>query len=55
VRIGVRYDFRLPRELVLFIKQLLYFERYAKVLAPGWSMLGDPELLAFLYQNMNGD
>ena len=41
----------LPRELVLVAKQLLYFERYAKLLAPQWSILDDPELLGFLFDD----
>lgn len=51
VRVGTRYDVRLPRELVLVAKQLLYFERYAKLLAPQWSILDDPELLGFLFDD----
>ena len=30
-----------PQELVLLIKQLLYFERYARELAPGWALARD--------------
>src|SRR5690606_40926986 len=41
VRIGTRYEVRLPRELVLVAKQLLYFERYAKLMAPDWAILAD--------------
>ncbi|MEJ7763920.1 MAG: AarF/UbiB family protein [Acidimicrobiales bacterium] len=40
-----------PRELVLVIKQLLYFERYAKELAPKWLMFRDP----FLMKNILGE
>jgi len=39
-----------PRELVLVIKQLLYFERYAKELAPEWLMFRD----LFLMKNILG-
>ena len=52
VKIGTRYDVRLPRELVLVAKQLLYFERYAKLMAPDWAILADPELLGFLFGDM---
>ncbi len=52
VRIGTRYEVRLPRELVLVAKQLLYFERYAKLMAPDWAILADPELLAFLFADV---
>jgi len=50
IRIGTRYQVRLPRELVLVAKQLLYFERYAKLLAPNWTILDDPELINFLFE-----
>jgi predicted unusual protein kinase regulating ubiquinone biosynthesis (AarF/ABC1/UbiB family) len=50
IRIGTRYEVRLPRELILVARQLLYFERYGKLLAPDWNMLGDPTLVAFILQ-----
>ena len=31
VRVGTRYEVRLPRELVLVAKQMLYFERYGQL------------------------
>jgi predicted unusual protein kinase regulating ubiquinone biosynthesis (AarF/ABC1/UbiB family) len=37
-----------PKELVLVTKQLMYFERYAKVLAPDYVMIRD----IFLIQNL---
>jgi len=37
-----------PKELVLITKQLMYFERYAKVLAPDYLMIRD----IFLVQNL---
>jgi predicted unusual protein kinase regulating ubiquinone biosynthesis (AarF/ABC1/UbiB family) len=37
-----------PRELMLVSKQLLYFERYAKVLAPNWALARD----LFLVKNV---
>lgn len=48
LRVATRYQVRLPRELVLLVKQLLYFERYAKEMAPDYQILADPELLAIL-------
>jgi len=53
VRIGTRYEVRLPRELVLVAKQMLYFERYAKLLAPDWNILDDPELIGFLFESVH--
>jgi len=48
LRVATRYSVRLPRELVLVVKQLLYFERYAKQLAPDYQILADPSILAHL-------
>jgi len=52
VRIGTRYEVRLPRELVLIAKQMLYFERYAKLMAPDWAILNDPDLIGFLFEGL---
>ncbi|MDA8274055.1 MAG: AarF/UbiB family protein [Actinomycetota bacterium] len=49
LRVATRYSVRLPRELVLVVKQLLYFERYAKRLAPDYQILADPGILAHLF------
>jgi predicted unusual protein kinase regulating ubiquinone biosynthesis (AarF/ABC1/UbiB family) len=46
--VATRYHVRLPRELVLVVKQLLYFERYAKALAPDYPLLADPLILGHL-------
>jgi predicted unusual protein kinase regulating ubiquinone biosynthesis (AarF/ABC1/UbiB family) len=54
VRIGTRYEVRLPRELVLVAKQMLYFERYAKLMAPDWNILNDPDLIGFLFETVVG-
>ncbi|HVM39327.1 MAG TPA: AarF/UbiB family protein, partial [Acidimicrobiia bacterium] len=54
IRIGTRYDVRLPRELVLVAKQMLYFERYAKLMAPDWAILNDPDLIGFLFETIEG-
>ncbi|HVX17468.1 MAG TPA: AarF/UbiB family protein [Acidimicrobiales bacterium] len=55
IKVGTRYDVRLPRELVLVAKQLLYFERYAKLMAPDWTILDDPDLIAFLFESSLND
>ena len=52
VRIGTRYQVRFPRELVLVAKQLVYFERYGKLMAPDWAILNDPELIGFLFRSL---
>jgi ubiquinone biosynthesis protein len=45
LRVATSYHVVLPRELVLVVKQLLYFERYAKELAPDYKILADPSIL----------
>ena len=47
------YDARLPRELVLVAKQLLYVERYMKLLAPKWEAIGDPDLFVYMVNILN--
>lgn len=47
VAIAKEYDVRMPRELVLISKQLLYVERYMKLLAPDWVLLSDPSFVGF--------
>ncbi|ROO89757.1 putative unusual protein kinase regulating ubiquinone biosynthesis (AarF/ABC1/UbiB family) [Actinocorallia herbida] len=39
-----QYDAESPRELVLISKQLLYFERYSKNLAPNWVLFADKSI-----------
>lgn len=48
VRVGLRFEIRLPRELVLIMKQFIYFERYAKLMAPEWNIMADPDIVGFL-------
>jgi predicted unusual protein kinase regulating ubiquinone biosynthesis (AarF/ABC1/UbiB family) len=45
LQVATRYRVVLPRAMVLVVKQLLYFERYAKLLAPDYRMLADPSIL----------
>ena len=45
LRVAGTHHIRLPRALVAVVKQLLYFERYAKDLAPGYVMYDDPAIL----------
>lgn len=42
------HDARLPRELVLVGKQLLYVEKYIKLLAPRWKAMSDPEVFGYM-------
>lgn len=48
--VAARYRLRLPREMVLLAKQLLYFERYAKAMAPDYRILSDPRIVQHLLQ-----
>lgn len=52
IKIGTTYEVRLPREMVLVAKQMLYFERYAKMMAPDWAILNDPEIISFLFEGL---
>merc|ERR1711924_501169 len=38
------YGIRFPREFALLIKQVLYFDRYTQLLAPGLDVLNDERL-----------
>ncbi len=51
VSLGRKWNTSSPEELVLFGKQLGYFERYATVLAPGWVLGQDP----FVFRNVFPD
>ena len=42
------HDARLPRELVLVGKQLLYVEKYTKLLAPRWKAMSDKEIYGYM-------
>jgi aarF domain-containing kinase len=46
LRVSVKHRMRLPREFVLVTKQMLYFDRYAKLLAPKLNIFSDPRLIA---------
>lgn len=52
LRVAFRHRLQLPRELVLIVKQLIYFERYAKELAPDYRILADPSIVEFVAQQM---
>lgn len=41
VRVGEGYGVRVPRQFGVLLKQLLYFDRYARALAPGLDLAGD--------------
>ena len=41
VRAGETHGLRFPREFGLFLKQILYFDRYVKILAPTLEIMND--------------
>jgi predicted unusual protein kinase regulating ubiquinone biosynthesis (AarF/ABC1/UbiB family) len=44
-RTSTRHRMRMPNEFILITKQLLYFDRYAKALAPKLNVFTDPRLV----------
>jgi predicted unusual protein kinase regulating ubiquinone biosynthesis (AarF/ABC1/UbiB family) len=43
-----RHRMKMPKEFVLITKQMLYFDRYARLLAPSLNVFSDPRLVASL-------
>jgi aarF domain-containing kinase len=48
LRTAVRHGMRMPRDFVLVTKQMLYFDRYAKLLAPKLNVFTDPRVVSAL-------
>uniref|UniRef100_A0ACD5W434 Uncharacterized protein n=1 Tax=Avena sativa TaxID=4498 RepID=A0ACD5W434_AVESA len=44
VRVSESYGLKFPREFALLMKQLLYFDRYTRLLAPSMNMLRDKRI-----------
>jgi predicted unusual protein kinase regulating ubiquinone biosynthesis (AarF/ABC1/UbiB family) len=44
-RVATRHRVRMPKEFILITKQLLYFDRYAKALAPNLNVFTDSRLV----------
>lgn len=44
VRIGERQGIKFPREFGLFLKQILYFDRYTRILAPSLKVFNDERI-----------
>ena len=44
IKVGEVHGIRFPREFGLLIKQLLYFDRYTRILAPQLSVLSDDRI-----------
>jgi predicted unusual protein kinase regulating ubiquinone biosynthesis (AarF/ABC1/UbiB family) len=48
MRTAIRHGLRMPRDFVLVVKQMLYFDRYAKILAPNLNVFRDPRIVTAL-------
>ncbi|MDB4955566.1 MAG: hypothetical protein JWO36_3135 [Myxococcales bacterium] len=51
-RVATRHRVRMPNEFILITKQLLYFDRYAKALAPKLNVFTDPRLVLGMMQDI---
>ena len=49
-RTGMKHGLRFPKEFVLITKQFLYFDRYARLLAPNLNMFQDPRIAMQIMQ-----
>ena len=52
VAVGERHGIRFPRAFALLLKQILYFDRYVKILAPDMNMFAD-DRITFMGDGMN--
>jgi hypothetical protein len=52
MRTGVKHGMRMPRDFVLVVKQMLYFDRYAKLLAPDLNVFRDPRIVSGLMEDV---
>jgi predicted unusual protein kinase regulating ubiquinone biosynthesis (AarF/ABC1/UbiB family) len=51
-RATIRHRMRMPRDFVLILKQMIYFDRYAKLLAPKLNIFADPRIIASLMEDL---
>ena len=52
MRTGVKHGMRMPRDFVLVVKQMIYFDRYAKLLAPDLNVFRDPRIVSGLMEDV---
>src|ERR1019366_641869 len=52
MRTGVKHGMRMPRDFVLVVKQMLSFDRYAKLLAPNLNVFRDPRIVTALMSDV---
>ena len=51
-KVARQHRMLMPREFILILKQMLYFDRYAKILAPKLNVFSDPRLVTGLLQDV---
>src|SRR5690606_41937776 len=51
-RITMRHRLRLAPDFVLILKQMIYFDRYSKLLAPELNIFADPRIVGALMEDM---
>jgi aarF domain-containing kinase len=51
-RVTLRHRMPMPADFVLILKQMLYFDRYAKLLAPNLNIFSDQRIVASLMEDM---
>jgi predicted unusual protein kinase regulating ubiquinone biosynthesis (AarF/ABC1/UbiB family) len=52
-KVATRHRMIMPKEFVLITKQMLYFDRYAKLLAPKLNIFNDPRLIMSLMADIH--
>jgi predicted unusual protein kinase regulating ubiquinone biosynthesis (AarF/ABC1/UbiB family) len=51
-RASMRHRMPMPRDFVLILKQMIYFDRYAKLLAPKLNIFADPRIIRNLMEDL---
>lgn len=54
VEMGAKHQLRLPKALILLLKQLLYVDRFAHLLAPGFNPFKDVRTINFVWEEALG-
>jgi len=54
IRAAVENRVKLPREFVLLVKQMMYFDRYAHIVAPDLDIFAEPFIIDFLWRDPRG-
>lgn len=54
IELGAKHELRLPKALILLLKQLLYVDRFAHLLAPGFNPFKDVRTIDFVWEEELG-